>query len=57
MVRRPVTKVSFSFGIGVGPQRNCADRQFALALRRGADQARHRCVSKRPVCRTVGRMR
>ena len=56
MVRSPVTKVSFSSGIGVGPQRSCAigsSPSRCGAVRISPPSWR----SKRPVWRTVGRMR
>ena len=56
MVRRPVTKVSFSAGIGVGPQRSGA---IGNSLSRcGAERISPPSMrAKRPVWRTVGRMR
>ncbi len=57
MVCMPVTKVSLRLGSGVGLQRNWPIGR-SVSSRSGAVRIAPRSIFwKRPVCRTVGRMR
>ena len=57
IVNRPVTKVSAFLGIGVGDQRNCPIGRSVLSWAGAVRMKPASTFWKRPVCRTVGRMR
>ena len=57
MVRRPVRKVSFSFGIGTGPQRSCPIGRSCSPRHGAVFQCGSAVFVKRGVCFTDGRMR